>query len=95
MENQQPLPAQSEPKLKLTIPNILGIISIIIALGTTYIQLNATISALTQRVITLEQDKQDEKSDKAKGELKLDKMQEGINQIRIDVAKLNMKYEDK
>ena len=81
----------TEPKVKLSASNIFSLVAILITVGGGFLGLYSKIVEQNQRVTMLEKAVEENKSDKGKVDFKLDKIIESVNQIKVDMAKNNLK----
>jgi len=86
MSSTQEQEQEQEQKLKLSSANIISLIAVLMTIGTVFISINSKISELTQRVISLEKANDDNKTGFSKFDFKLDKINESLNQLKVDMA---------
>lgn len=77
---------ENEQKLKLSTSNIIALIAVLISLGSGYIAVVSKLSELSQRINSLEKKDEDNKGGFVKFDLKLDKISESLNQLKVDMA---------
>lgn len=70
---------ETEQKLKLTVANVISMVAVLGAIIVSY-------STLSSRIAVLEKDSNERKELNSKFELKLDKIIESTNQIKVDMA---------
>lgn len=85
---------EPEQKLKLSSANIISFIAVLMTIGTVFISINSKITEITQRVYTLEKANEDNKSGFSKFDFKLDKINESLNQLKVDMAGQRIKDEE-
>lgn len=85
---------EPEQKLKLSSANIISLIAVLMTIGTVFISINSKITEITQRVYTLEKANEDNKSGFSKFDFKLDKINESLNQLKVDMAGQRIKDEE-
>lgn len=78
--------SEIEQKLKLSIGNIIAIGAFLISVLGGFIQIQTKLSEHEQKLIELDKSREDNKNDKEKFNLKLDKIIETVTQIRLDYA---------
>lgn len=79
---------EAEQKLKLSASNIISIVAMLGSMIVTY-------STLSSRIAVLEKDASEKKELNLKFELKLDKIIESTNQIKVDMAGQRIKDAEK
>ena len=77
---------EQEQKLKLSSANIISLIAVLMTLATGYINLTSRLSEQTQRIIALEKANDESKTGFGKFDFKLDKINESLNQLKVDMA---------
>lgn len=75
-----------DQKLKLSASNIFALIAICISLFGGFINLKSTQTELNQRITTLEKANDESKVGFGKFDFKLDKINESLNQLKVDMA---------
>lgn len=75
-----------EQKLKLSASNIIALIAVTLTAIGGYININATLSELKQRIATLEKGSDDTKAGFSKFDFKLDKITESLTSIKVEMA---------
>jgi hypothetical protein len=77
---------EHEQKLKLSSANIISLIAVLMTLATGYINLTSRISEQSQRLNALEKANDETKSGFNKFDIKLDNINQSLNQIKVDFA---------
>ena len=77
---------ENEQRLKLSTSNIIALVAVLISLGSGYIAVISKLSELGQRITSLEKKDEDNKSGFTKFDLKLDRINESLNQLKVDMA---------
>lgn len=77
---------ESEQKLKLSTSNIIALVAVLLTVIGGYINIKSTQTEFNQRITALEKADEDKKAGFAKFDLKLDKISESINQLKVDMA---------
>lgn len=80
------LETEPEQKLKLSTSNIIALVAVLLTLGGGYINIKDTQGAFEQRIRALEKADDDKKQGFEKFDVKLDRISESINQLKIDMA---------
>lgn len=77
---------ESEQKLKLSTSNIIALVAVLISFGSGYVAIISKMSELGQRITVLEKSDDNTKNGFSKFDLKLDKISESLNQLKVDMA---------
>jgi len=77
---------EQEQKLKLSSANIISLIAVLMTLATGYINLTSRLSEQAQRISALEKANDESKNGFNKFDFKLDKINESLNQLKVDMA---------
>ena len=78
--------SEIEQRLKLSTSNIIGLAGFIAVIFGGFINIKQTQTEYNQRITTLEKSRDEDKNDKEKFNLKLDKIIDNVTQIRLDNA---------
>lgn len=77
---------EPEQKLKLSSANIISLIAVLMTIATGYINITSRLSEQTQRINALEKANDESKNGFSKFDFKLDKINESLNQLKVDMA---------
>jgi hypothetical protein len=76
----------NEQKVKLSPSNIIALIAVVITVFGGLFDVRSRQTEFNQRILNLEQANSEGKSEKEKLNVKLDRIIESINQIKVDIA---------
>jgi hypothetical protein len=77
---------EPEQKLKLSTSNIIALVAVLISMVGGYINITSVQSEHNQRITALEKADTEDKGSYVNFNLKLDKISESLNQLKVDMA---------
>lgn len=77
---------EPEQKLKLSHANIIALVGLLMTFVVGYVNIKSTQTEYNQRITALEKANDDNKSGFSKFDFKLDKINESLNQLKVDMA---------